>query len=216
MYAFISYQTNDKHVAGKIKEILAGVGINGFLAHEDIQVSEEWRLKILEEIGKADIFISILSSNYYQSTWCVQESGIAAFRKDITVVPLSIDGSIPQGFSSNIQSMKIDPDNPTLENLIPGLAKYKILLAADILIKMLSRSRSYRGAETNFQRILPYLNRFPDEKIKELLEVVASNNQIYDAGLCASEYVPPLLETHGHLLSLDTFKFLKDICARYA
>lgn len=216
MYAFISYQTNDKHVAGKIKGILSGIGIDGFLAHEDITVSEEWRLKILEEIGKADIFISILSNDYHQSPWCIQESGIAAFRTDVTPIPLSIDGSIPQGFSSNIQSTKIDPDNPTLESLIPGIAKHDISSAADILIKIVARSGSYRGAESNFKRILPYLQRFPNEQMKQLLETVASNDQVHHAGLCASEYIPPLLESYGHLLGPDTLAFLKGICKQYA
>ena len=56
-YAFVSYQTADKVVAGKIRDALAEVGIQTFLAHEDIFVSEEWRLKILEQIGVCDIFI---------------------------------------------------------------------------------------------------------------------------------------------------------------
>jgi adenine-specific DNA methylase len=33
---FISYQTADKVVAGKIKEILSDYGMDSFLAHEDI------------------------------------------------------------------------------------------------------------------------------------------------------------------------------------
>ena len=45
MYAFVSYQTDDKVVAGKVKAVLEGLGIPAFLAHEDIGVSEEWRIK---------------------------------------------------------------------------------------------------------------------------------------------------------------------------
>jgi len=68
MYAFISYQSADKVIAGKVKNLLAGVGIPAFMAHEDINVSEEWRLKILEEIGKADLFVSLWSKNYGSSS----------------------------------------------------------------------------------------------------------------------------------------------------
>jgi len=81
------------------------------MAHEDVDVSEEWRLKILKEIGITDLFVSLWSKNYYSSWWCIQKSGIASFRKDLTVIPLSTDGSSPQGFASNIQSTKIDPIN---------------------------------------------------------------------------------------------------------
>ena len=66
MYAFISYQTDDRLVAGKVKSLLLESGIRSFMAHEDVSVSEEWRLKILEEMGKAEIFVSLWSKNYYR------------------------------------------------------------------------------------------------------------------------------------------------------
>lgn len=100
LLAFLSYQTDDKTVAGQVKSVLASVGISAFLAHEDIAVSEEWALGILQEINRADLFIALLSMNYFRSTWCIQESGIAAFRQQMTVIPLSLDGTIPQGFIS--------------------------------------------------------------------------------------------------------------------
>ena len=186
------------------------------MAHEDIKVSEEWRIKILEEIGNAEIFVSILSKDYHQSSWCIQESGIASFRKGITIIPLSIDGSIPQGFASNIQATRIDQDDQKLESLIPGIAKYNISFAIDVLIKIVAGSRSYRSAESNFKQIIPYLSSISDEQMKQLLEGVASNEQVHHAGLCASKYVPPLLKSHGHLLEPDTLAFLQDICEQYA
>ncbi len=126
------------------------------MAHEDIAVSEEWQLKILEEIGKADIFICVLSKNYINSPWCVQESGIASFRKSMTVVPLSLDGTIPLGFISNVQSAKIDPSRVWLDDLIPGFLKHSPSFGLDIAIDQVGRSASYRGAEANFQLILTH------------------------------------------------------------
>lgn len=41
--------------------------------------------------------LPILSAHFYGSIWCKQESGIAAFR-NMTIIPLSIDGAIPGGF----------------------------------------------------------------------------------------------------------------------
>lgn len=74
------------------------------MAHEDIEVSEEWRIAILKEIRKAEIFIPILSAQYFESVWCVQESGIAAFRK-MAIIPLAIDATKPKGFFGHIQSL---------------------------------------------------------------------------------------------------------------
>lgn len=216
LYAFISYQTADREVAGKIKDLLSTVGISAFLAHEDINVSEEWRLKILEEIGKADLFICLLSRNYLASPWCVQESGIAAFKNEMTIIPLSLDGTIPIGFISHVQSTKIDPPTVSIKNLLPGLIKYDFQMGIDMIIKSIKASRSFRGAEANFELVLPYLGKMNNEQMKALLETAASNNQVHHAGACAHDYIPPLLESHGHLLNQEDLEFLQNVCARYA
>ena len=216
IYSLISYQTSDKVIAGILKNVLSTVSIDSFLAHEDIHVSEEWRLKILEEISKTDLFIPILSKNYHESPWCVQESGIAAFRNDITVIPLSIDGTIPQGFISQIQSTKIDPERIDITDLVPGFIKYDFSKGIEIIIDIIGISSSYRNAEANFQIILPYLSKMKDDQIITLLEKSAENSQVNDAGLCAVEYIPPLLDSHGHLLDPIIHDFLKKNCARYA
>jgi hypothetical protein len=211
MYAFISYQTEDKFVAGKIKNILAEVGVSSFMAHEDIDVSQEWRLKILEEIGKADLFISLWSKNYNDSWWCIQETGIASFRTEMTTIPLSIDGSIPQGFAGNIQSTKIDPANLSLQNLLPGIINANFEWGIDLISKSIAGSRSFRGAEANFQQLLPYIDLLSPEQGKEILEIAIVNDQVHHAGLCASEYLPPIMAKHGHLLSKKNYKFLVKI-----
>ena len=214
--AFLSYQTNDKVVAGRVKDALRGVGIEAFLAHEDIHVSQEWRLKILEEIGIAELFICLLSKNYFQSAWCVQESGIAAFRPGLPIIPLSLDGTIPQGFIAHLQSVKIDQDSISIDDLLPAFMTHSFSKGIAILIDRIAGSRNYRGAEANFQKILPFISKMTGEQVKSLLDKVADNDQVYDAALCARDYIPPLLKLHGRLLKPKTRKFLKDTCARYA
>lgn len=214
-YVFISYQTSQKQIAGKIQKALSGVGIKSFLAHEDIEVSEEWRIKILEEIEKTDIFIAILSVEYYQSCWCVQESGIAAYKKGITIIPLSVDGTTPQGFISNIQSAKIDPENFRIVDLIPGLLKQSLDIGVDLLIEIIGGSASYRNAEANFSLIAPHLDSMTDEQIITLLNKSADNRQVYEAAGCAGKYIPKLLSSHGHLLRKETREFLKMQCDFY-
>ena len=213
--AFISYQTVDKHVAGRLQRILQEVGIMSFLAHEDIEVSAEWREKILEELGKASMFISVLSNNYFESPWCVQESGIAAYR-GITSLHLSIDGNIPRGFSANIQSIKVDPDNISLTDLLPGIVISDFDLGVELILDIVSRSGSFRSAEANFRLVLPHIPRMSDKQIKELLEKIYSNKQIHHASKCAKDYIPSILESHGHLLSEKKRQFLTDVCEQYA
>src|SRR5260370_16212377 len=103
MLAFLSYQTEEKAIAGHVARLLNSLGVATFTAHDDIEVSIEWRGELLKKIGAADLFIPLLSVRYYDSIWCVQELGIAAFR-NMTVIPLSLDGSVPKGFMAYIQS----------------------------------------------------------------------------------------------------------------
>jgi hypothetical protein len=215
-YAFLSYQTADKRTAGRLKRVLADIGVKSFLAHEDIDVSEEWRLKILEEIRKADVFICLLSKKYLKSSWCVQESGIAASLTGVPVIPLSLDGTKPKGFISHIQSVTVDPDDISLDTLMPALLKHDFPLAIGILIDRVAKAGNFRGAEAEFEEILPHVPRMNDEQIRELLEGAAANDQVHHARLCAHEYIPPLLKSHGRLLKKKTLTFLKKICAQYA
>jgi len=140
MHAFMSYQTDDRTIAARVSDLLSEFGITSFMAHEHIEVSVEWQDEILRQLGLADLFVPILSSKYYSSIWCKQESGIAAFR-GLTIIPLSTDGSIPQGFFGHIQSTKIDPNKPTRQNLVPGIAKHSVPFLIDAIT--ISGSRSY-------------------------------------------------------------------------
>lgn len=209
MLAFMSYQTENRAVAARVSDLLATLGIQAFMAHEHIEVSMQWRDEILRQIGLADLFVPILSQHYYQSIWCKQESGIAAFRR-ITLIPLSIDGSIPQGAISHIQSTRIDPNAPTYANIFPGLALNHVAFLISAIIQMIAQSHSYRNAESNFDLIAPYLNRATDAQIVELLTVSFRNSQVYDAAKCARVYLPPLLESHGHLIDREVRAVLRE------
>jgi hypothetical protein len=214
MHAFMSYQTDERAIAARVSELLSKFGITSFMAHEHIEVSDEWREALLRQLSLANLFIPILSAKYYSSIWCKQESGIAAFR-GMTIIPLSIDGTVPQGFLHQIQSTKINPDAPAYQNLLPGLAKLDVSFLIDAITKIISTSGNYRTAESNFAMILPYTSRATGAQIAELLRVSTRNDQVCNAGLCAKTYLPPLFTSHGHLLDAATKKELSDTLDRY-
>ena len=82
--------------------------------------------------------------------------------------------------------------------------------------KSIAGSRSFRGAEINFQQLLPYVSLLSSEQGKEVLEIAVKNDQVHHASLCASEYLPPIMAKHGHLLSQEDHKSLAQILERYA
>ena len=67
--AFISYSHEDRVHGGQAKTALAEVCIVSFLAHEDLNVSDEWRERILEELRQCDLFVPLLSANFLASKW---------------------------------------------------------------------------------------------------------------------------------------------------
>src|ERR1700736_1359611 len=94
MHAFMSYQMTDRAFAAKVRDTLTPFGITSFMAHDDLEVSEEWKLRILDELSKADLFIAVLSANYLASSYCMQESGISVFRNIKTIIPFAIDTTV--------------------------------------------------------------------------------------------------------------------------
>src|SRR6185369_10174118 len=193
--AFISYQTQDRAIAGALRDVLAPAGVTAFLAHEDIEVSAEWRSRILEELHRADVFVAVLSAAYLQSHWCVQESGIAAFKRHALVVPLSLDGTIPPAFLGGYQSARLDPANISAATIGPAFVSRNPRKGLYNLIKIVENSINYRNAEANFALLMPHLRSMQPSHAAALLEASAGNEQVSNAARCVREYIPVILRT---------------------
>jgi hypothetical protein len=211
---FISYQTDDKAVAGKIKKILSDFGMDSFLAHEDIEISVEWQDEILKHIKNSSFFICLLSKNYLNSVYCMQESGMAIIL-DLAIIPLSLDGTVSPGFISKFQSKKINNSEPSFDDIIPGIINHDRDEGIRIIIERIGVSGTYRDAESNFKYILPYLDDLTDRQAEELIEKTLDNNQVTGAHLCASDYIPRIAQKYNHLLTKRETEKIKRICSVY-
>ena len=103
----------------------------------------------------------------------------------ITVIPLSIDGSVPPGALNHIQSTLIDPNAPTYNNIFAGLALHHVGFLISAITQIIADSNSYRDAEKNFDLIVPYLPRATDQQVVELLNI---NSAMIAAWLVVIEY----------------------------
>jgi hypothetical protein len=213
-FAFISYQTFDKSIAGRIKEILAEFDIGAFLAHEDLEVSAEWRNEILENLKKTSLFICILSKNYLQSSFCMQESGIAVI-SDMTIIPFSLDETTSPGFSSIYQSKRVTYERLTIRDIIPGLVKWDKNEGIRIIIELIGNSGSFRNAELNFQYILPFIDDLNENQAERLFDLIDYNGQVKGAHLCLSDYIPRVLRKHGDVLTKGKYLKMKKLCEEH-
>ena len=91
---FISHRTTDKAIADMLVDFFAGTGIcksTVFCSSLPGNAVEE---KISGEVKKAlknsVINIAILSQDYYQSAYCLNEAGVFWYRDDVPVIPIAL------------------------------------------------------------------------------------------------------------------------------
>jgi hypothetical protein len=208
MKAFISYASEEKQWGSYARRTLEELGMSPFLAHEDIAVSQEWQKRIAQELNDATIFVALLSKAFLASDWCSQEIGWIAARANVLVIPLSIDGTIPYGFMSQIQSQSIASEKDLDNALTSVLIRERPEKAIPAAIKRLEYARSFREAESRMQ---PLVKRFPtltDNQAVNLVNAAIKNHEIWDAGRCRSEYLPQFLRLNQSRIAPEQFNLL--------
>jgi len=194
--AFISYSTKDKIYGAQVKKIFEEYGVECFLAHEDLEVSEEWKMRILEELQKCSIFVPLLSKVFRGSDWAPQEIGVIAGRKDVAIIPLSIDGTMPFGFISHLQGKRIPAEGITQDLVFPPLTKKHPHMIIPAMIRKVAAAGGYRIAETAMKSLVPLFSVLNDEELDQLVTASIKNDQVWSASLCREEYLPELIEMH--------------------
>ena len=105
---FISYSTRQggKRYAGELKQELESAFLPCFLAHEDIQESEDWVKGILRRLCECSAFLGIIDSEFNKSPFCLQELGAALASNKPMVLISRTRSSHPIGLASWMQSTK--------------------------------------------------------------------------------------------------------------
>ncbi len=207
--AFISYSHADRQYGAQAKAVLTEVGIGSFLAHEDLEVSDEWRECILAELRRCDIFVPLLSANFVASRWAPQEAGFIISRPEVAIAPLSIDGTTPFGFLSHLQSRLIPKEGITRQLLVEPLARRIPRKILPGLIRIASDAGSFRSAETRMAPLVPLFPIMTPDEAQALAEASVRNGQIWSAGLCRTEYLPELIRTQGEKIDPKTLRVLR-------
>jgi hypothetical protein len=191
--AFLSYSHKDRRLAGLTKECLDSYGFDTFLAHEDLQPSDEWQKTILKRLKNCVIFLPLLTDSFSKSDWTDQETGIAVGLKKV-IVPLKVTRN-PYGFISKYQAQLLDSE--TVEaacwKVVRRLATKPKLADGirDGVIQMFGKSKSFAAAADNAKK-LKSLEPFSNEQLNEIVSVSSRNSQIY-SGFEARRYVRDLI-----------------------
>ena len=105
---FISHRSTDKAIADMLLDFFSGTGIPrqtvfcSSLPGNDI--NEKISGEVKTALKKSVVNIAILSTDYYQSAYCLNEAGILWYQDDVPVIPIAlpeINSSNMYGFLSN-------------------------------------------------------------------------------------------------------------------
>lgn len=93
---FLSHLSEHKVFLGQVQEELSGYGVDGFVAHSDIEPTKEWVGVIELALGTCDALAAFLHPGFIESRWCDQEVGYVYGRRRLLVSLMF--GENPHGF----------------------------------------------------------------------------------------------------------------------
>jgi hypothetical protein len=177
--AFVSYSNVDKRIAANLKNCLDNLGIEVFLAHEDIRPSEDWQNEILRALKLCDVFLPLLTDNFHTSHWTNQESGMAYLAEKF-IIPLKINRD-PEGFISKFQALTVNPAEAAAacERVFFIIASEKEYTEAakDCLIRSFVNSKTWKDANYK-SKLLKKVEPFSVLQLNEIVRAYLANNQV--------------------------------------
>jgi hypothetical protein len=176
---FISHHHKDKEIASHIKSELRDFGIDTFVAHEDINPTEEWEEVILEKLRHCNAILLLLTSNFEDSKWTDQETGFAIALNKL-IIPVKINIELYE-FVSRYQALSWGANvEDNLKKLIELLVDKK-LISIDMLIQGFIMSNSYKEANMRSELLTEVTTSFSPEQINILADAAIKNSQINEA-----------------------------------
>ena len=207
---FISYSHEDKAIAGRLKDNLEYFGFKAFLAHEDIKPTEEWQIRILEELEDCDVFLPLLTNEFKQSDWTGQETGIAHCKNKLIIsLKINVD---PFGFRSRWQALPFNVSDikTTCQEIINIVVakgdKSKLIYS---LIRGFSNSHNFAEANEKTPLFEKLSGHITFEQELEIIRNGFDNGQIYGA-YKAKNYIADLLRKNSDKHSFIIEQLRKD------
>ncbi len=182
---FLSYSSEDRVLAGKIKYILEHYwNFNVFLAHEDLEPSIEWEKEILRNLHNCEIFMPLISENFQKSNWADQESGIA-FNKGKLVLSICNPGLPPYGFIRRYQAFfyhdSRDPFNQVsrVVEILETRDIFKKRIFEGIIVA-LENSQSFDMTRNLAKLLNSHFDSISKDHFKRIKIAIENNGQVKD------------------------------------
>ena len=181
MDTFISYASDIRRTAGRIKEYLDQFGFNCFLAHEDILPQTVWPDAILRALKRCNLFLPLLTPGFIESFFCQQEIGFA-YGRGVEILPVMINKA-PMGMIADMQAVRFNKNEfeSSCWKIVKHVAKKESLAESvvDALVTWFGESHSYDIAAERAKRILNEFD-FAPHQVRDIRRHIKRNSQIHE------------------------------------
>jgi hypothetical protein len=208
---FISHTSPNARLAGAVREWMAQVKIDAFVAHTDIEPTEPWQDVIETALRTCHALVAFLTPDFSGSRWCDQEVGFAVGR-GILIIPVRM-GDDPYGFVGRVQAMTFGQADFArryeLSDQLFGLLTRSPITAelmVDPVLARFAESGSFAGAREAW----PHIARLPrdawtTERVQIVRDAADQNSQLRHGVLLANgsgRKFPVVLEQHLEALGI--------------
>jgi TIR domain len=194
---FLSHISAQKQFVSAVKSSLATRGIDGFVAHEDIEPTKEWLDQIEIALETCDALAAILTNGFHESQWTDQEVGFCVNRR-VLVIPVRL-GVDPYGFVSRYQAFTPLPadSGAVASGLFDILCKHDLTAEkmGPALVSLFADSCTFADAKQKV-KLLERVRRWTPEMLREIEQAVEKNSQIRDS-FGVPEAVRGIVRAHG-------------------
>jgi hypothetical protein len=215
---FISHSHMNKDIAHDVKALLRPLGLNGFVAHDDIEPNAAWQLEILRNLRDCKGLIVVATDAARASPWVNQEIGAAVVR-GIGTATLNC-GVAPFGFLYQFQAAKWTPKEPegahfrdrhfleaNLPEICHALQKAGVV-TQDLLIEGLGSAWSFEEARV-VAKLIAESGMLEERQALRLAHLADTDKTARDCWE-AQRLLPPLIKPHLGSVSPEVVKRLSD------
>ncbi len=177
---FLSHKATVREKTSQVKQALARCGIAAFVAHEDIEPTEEWQREIERALFSMDAIVALLSEDFHDSNWTDQEVGVAIGR-GVPLIPVRL-GMDPYGLMGKGQGVGgcswANPDMIAsqvfrlLHKRLPDTSRL-----FECALSSYATSASFADSTWKVKHLLSVFETLAVDQVKRVVEAYRANKQ---------------------------------------
>ena len=178
----LSHSHVDKASASELKAQLDLLGVQSFVAHEDIEPTRQWLDEMRIALDSMHILVALVTEEFKLSKWTDQEVGYAVASR-AAVIPVGL-GLTPYGFMSSVQALRGSESQADWAKAIVKFAFEQPTLAVAgfrSFLSALDDCPRYEVADTLRDEILPLVDKWTPKREQRFAKHYNCNAQVYEA-----------------------------------